>query len=157
MFSARKKKKSYLCISDSSKADESPTCSLESLRQKQNKCCAESSWKSPPVDTPHSENKSASCCSSYKASEEKKSIHTPWIQLECVSPQMTVNWKNKSERAPCINLVQTPSVIPFTLAVLSLTLWWTHGNQGEPWLVWFFKAVSDMFFFTTYSYLHNGA
>lgn len=123
-----------------------------SQAKKQNMCRAKLSWKSPPVDTLHSENKSSSCCRSYKASEEKKSIHTLWMQLKCVSPQMTVIGKNKTEKGRVlIHFRRCQS--PLSLHCLSLTPWWTHDNQGEPWLVWFFKAVTNMFFI--YPCLHS--
>lgn len=45
-------------------------------KKTQNKCCAKLSWKSPPVDTLHSGNKSSSRCRSNKGSAEKKKIHS---------------------------------------------------------------------------------
>lgn len=45
-------------------------------KQKQNKCWAKLSWKSPPVDTAHSENKSSSCLPFAQSKAERRNPFT---------------------------------------------------------------------------------
>lgn len=66
---------------------------LGSIWWKPNWRCAKLSWKSTPVESLHSQNKSSSCRTSHKASEEKKSIQALWMRLKFVSFQMIVRKK----------------------------------------------------------------
>lgn len=70
--------------------------------------------------------------------EEKKSIHTPWMLLKCVSLQLTVIWMNNREKG-CVLIHFRPCQSLFTPLLVPHSLRDTHVKQGEPWLVWFFK------------------
>lgn len=128
----------------------SPTWSLGSVRQKQNKCCAEFSWKRPTCRLAAFREQVIQLLQ-FIQSEWREEIHshTQFFTVEvCLSSGCYLKGQ-KGERLH-INSLQTPVSHRF----LSLTLWWTRDNQGERHALFVsFKTVSNTLFLT--AYLHG--